>query len=270
MTGHIVRAAAIAVVAVGACASRGAPLTSDELVGDWRLGGADWALRLAADGTLANATAAQLDDPRAAGRWWLDGATLSLDFRRGGHCVGNEVGRYRVSRAVDGIRLNALDDRCARRFVYLDKEVARRVGTGRPPTAVATSPSLPRLSPIGGAGPIAAALVGEWRQPWPASASWLRFFANGRVTVGIGTTAVAQVDGLWRLDGDVLTFDNVEGLCSMPSHNRRARYRVAVDGDSLRFWVIGADGCRERRSIDREIWRRREAWWQRHDDEAAR
>jgi len=257
------RAATIALVlALSGCVSRGAALSREELVGDWGLSGSDWALRLAADGTLANATSAEFDDPWVTGRWRLAGDVLTVEFRGGGQCIGEELGRYRVRRSGGAIRFDATADSCWRRVTYLDKEILRRVDGTRPRTATVARPGLPPLSPVGGAGPIAAALVGEWRQPYPASQSWLHLFADGRITVGVGEPHVAQVDGLWRLDGDVITFDNVAGLCSIPSRNRRARYRVAVDGETVSFRVVGADGCRERRTIDREIWRRHDAWWQ--------
>src|SRR6185312_9136622 len=76
------RAATIALVlALSGCVSRGAALSREELVGDWGLSGSDWALRLAADGTLANATSAEFDDPWVTGRWRLAGDVLTVEFR---------------------------------------------------------------------------------------------------------------------------------------------------------------------------------------------
>jgi len=254
-----VRAAAIAtlLVLVG-CASRGAPLSRDELVGDWTTPSGN-AVRLAADGTLARAPRlAQLDDPNVLGRWRLDGEVLVLDFRRGGLCPGAEIGHYRIARARNGVRLDAIADGCLSRALMLDKDIVARATDVKPATARVHEPApLPSLSPVGGSGPLAERLIGKWYQPWPTDGdqAWLAFDRDGGMSHGLAAGG-RFVTGVWQLVGDVLTFDNIDGLCSLPQRHRRGRYRVTIDDAGLRFRDVDHDPCSVRRVIDHELWRR--------------
>lgn len=255
------RAAALALVlAAGGCASRGAPVTREELVGDWTTPPSHNALRLAADGTLARAVFLRdLDEPMVLGTWQLDGELLVLDFRRGGLCPGVEIGRYRVRRADDGVRLDAVSEPCLQRALLLDKTIAHRAGDVRPATALVHEPEpLPPLPHVGGSGPLADRLIGRWFQPWPTQGaqSWLELDRDGGMRHGLATGG-PLVRGVWQLDGDILTFDNLDGLCSLPQRQRRGRYRVAVDDAGLHFRAVERDPCAVRGGIDREIWRRR-------------
>jgi len=82
-------------------------------------------------------------------------------------------------------------------------------------------------------------VVGEWQQ---------EYRSDGHLIVhGAGM----DIDSLYRLDGDILTLDDIagSGACRAQGIDAgSARYRVHFDGDSVRFDALH-DECVGRRSV---------------------
>jgi hypothetical protein len=101
-------------------------------------------------------------------------------------------------------------------------------------------------------------IVGAFERRPPDGTTAMRFNADGTFVQAKDRSQLDDeppaASGHYRIEGDLLTFTNEEGLCADASASKVGTYRVVVSKVGIRFAKEGNDACESRAKIDGQTW----------------
>ena len=102
-------------------------------------------------------------------------------------------------------------------------------------------------------------IVGEFERHPPDGTTAMRFSADGSFLVAkdrAGLDGADATTGHYKLDGDMLTFNNEKGSCTESEGEKTGSYKVVISKIGIHFTKAGDDACERRASIDGQTWYR--------------
>jgi hypothetical protein len=103
-------------------------------------------------------------------------------------------------------------------------------------------------------------IIGEFERHPPDGTTAMRFNSDGTFVLakdraGLDAKPPAGT-GHYKLDGDMLTFDNETGSCTDSEGEKTATYKVVISKIGIHFTKAGDDACERRSTIDGQTWYR--------------
>jgi hypothetical protein len=98
-------------------------------------------------------------------------------------------------------------------------------------------------------------IVGEYERKPPDGTTAVRFGRDGSVRLAHEKSKLdgeTLATGSWKLDGDQLSLDYVNGMCA---NGGTGVYKVVISRLGIRFAKV-SDPCEQRSKIDGQIWHR--------------